>query len=50
MKDNKTPTPQTKYWDWKLCNEMLNIVRKAKGIPLRPATDNPYGKRKNPAN
>ncbi len=27
---------------WDLCNDILNIVRDLKGLPLRPKKENPF--------
>ena len=27
---------------WDLCNKILNFIRDVKGLPLRPASDNPF--------
>lgn len=32
------------YIRWKLINEILNMLRRAKREKLRPKTDNPYRK------
>ena len=32
----------TKEYKWNLCNAILNMVRQAKGQPLRSPDENPY--------